>query len=715
MRQIFSLFFIILFFINVTAQSIIKGKVIDEEKNPVCFINVFLKGNTSIGTITNTDGLFELQVDNIVLSDTIIFYGMGYITKNIPVNQIKTNNFLEIILVKKTNTLSEVIISAPSITKEFSIKEMDRITIYMLPISSGDPLKAICFLPYSTNTTENANPELRGSSSDFSRVIVNNIPVYNPVRNTQLSGMGNFSLLNTEIIDNQIIYAGNPPLKYGNSIAGLVEVQTAKKLQNPNQLRLALSLANLGFLYSNEIKKKSFFQVYGNHQFSSAYLAINKKNSNYITDFTSSDFGLNFHSQFSEKFSANIFSYVLYEKYNADNTMFNYYGNSAANAKRNFNIVNIEYIGKKFSLSLNNGTNFSQNDFLFGNIVVQQRENQVYTSIDSKIYLLRYLTFQAGIAHDYTNIKFSNTFPSYYYSVFPFDSTYSFRNSTHNHNFETYLYSKLSIRKFVLGVGLRKNIPIEKQDNYLSYQASLRYTINSNHSLLLSGGKYNGYSIPDYLDENFTHINSMQLALDYMFNAKRFNINVSVYAKKEKAPFFFPDLEDLVLSEIKIYGVEFSCEYSLNKFIFSASYVWLYSRINRGKGWFKGDNDLNYLVRGNISYLNNKWINASISFVFRPGLYYTPIDKSLYIDEINNYKPIYGVFNSRRYGNYSSIDLTLNKAIPFKEAHIVLFLTISNLLNTSNQAKCIYNLDYSLTRYWLYQKMLFYFGAMISL
>ena len=707
---------LILFSVNLTGQDKIRGKVIDGEKNPVFAVNIYSKENSSVGTITDVDGIFELRLDNITSSDTIIFSCIGYFARNIPVNQISADNFLEIILFENTNILDEItILGQSSVTKEFSIKELDRITIYMLPVSSGDPLKAISFLPYSTNTSENANPELRGSSSDFSRVIVNNVPVYNPVKNVQLNGMGNFSLLNTEIVDNQLVYAGNPPLKYGNSIAGLVEIQTTKKLQEPDQLKLALSLANMGFLYSTEINRKSFFQIYGNHQFSSAYLPVNKKNADFIKDFSTFDMGLNYHNQLSTKFSANVYSYVIAEKFNADNTMYNYYGNLAAKAKRNFNIVNIEYQHKNLLLSVNNGTNFSLNDFAFGNLAIHQKDNQVYSSFDSKITFLRYLSFQSGIAHDYSKTKFSNAVPYYPFLVFPSDSTFSFINDIHNHNLEAYAYSKLLMGNFTLGLGLRKNIPIEKQDNYLSYQANFRYNINSHHSILLSGGKYNGYYIPDYLIENFNPVQSMQLALDYMYNTNQYNINVSLYTKKEKTPFFYQEAEGEVLSEIKISGVECSFDYSLGKFNFAASYVWLDSRMNKGDGWFKGYNDMDYLVRGNISYLNLKWLNVSLSCTFRPGLYYTPIVNAIYDYEANNYKPEYGSLYSRQYGNYSSIDLTLNKIIQYKEANMVLFCTVSNLLNTSNQAKSMYNYDYSSNGYWLYQKRLLYFGVMISL
>jgi hypothetical protein len=269
--------------------------------------------------------------------------------------------------------------------------------------------------------------------------------------------MGNFSLLNTEMIDTQIVYAGNPPLKYGNSIAGLVEVQTVRELKNPNRLKLALSLANMGFMYSDDIMKKSFFQLYGNHQFSSAYLSVNNENSRRIKDFATSDIGINFHAELTDNITANVYSYAIKEKFNADNTMYNYYGNLQSESQRNFNIVNIDYTRRNWAFSLNNGTNFSKSGFVFGNYNIEQKKKQVYTSLEAKKHIGS-LTFQAGASHDYSEDNYSNTLPYYNYAVYPRDSTYGFTNKIRNHNLETYLYGKYGLGSIIIGAGMRKKI-----------------------------------------------------------------------------------------------------------------------------------------------------------------------------------------------------------------------------------------------------------------
>jgi hypothetical protein len=352
---------------------------------------------------------------------------------------------------------------------------------------------------------------------------------------------------------------------------------------------------------------------------------------------------------------------------------------------------------------------------VFGNFNLQKKEKQLFTSVDSRINISRHVSLQAGIASDYSKVEYVNTFPQIPFFVFPTDSTYSFENIIENHNLEAYIYGKAIMGNFILGVGTRKNLPVNNQRNYWSYQANLKYNFNHKNSLLLSGGKYNGYSIPDYFILDFYHVNSTQVAVDYMFKSHRFNTNISLYTKKENVPLFHQEFNERGLTEIKYSGIELSFDYSVAQFYFSVSYILLNAKIKRDEEWFKNYNDMNYFVRGTISYYNLKLFNASLNFAFRPGLHYTPIVETVYYAPADNYIPVFGKLNSKQYENYASVDFTLNKVISYKSTSMVLFCTVTNLLNISNQASVIYNFDYSVQGSWFYQKRLFFFGVMMTL
>ena len=263
-RKLFWVFFLLSSY--CFSQPILSGVVKNKKGGAVFAANVYLKSSPQKGTTTDFDGTFSLQVKD--LNDTLVVSFIGLETKEIPLVSINFNKPLIVILAENQHALAEVIITAQDpISEQFSVVTLKKLDIYFNPVSQGDPLKAITTLPASTTTDETANPSLRGSSANRSRVVLNGVPVYNPVRASQLNNQGFFSLFNPEIIDKMYVYASNPPLTYGNTSAGLVEIQTNKEL-TANQLQLSASLASTGVFLSQQLKKEvSFIQVYGNYQF----------------------------------------------------------------------------------------------------------------------------------------------------------------------------------------------------------------------------------------------------------------------------------------------------------------------------------------------------------------------------------------------------------------------------------------------------------------
>lgn len=701
--------------VSIGAQNIkISGRIIDSQEKPIFAANVYIKNNLEKGTTSDLDGNFVLDINHNNMKDTLIVSFIGFEKKEIALDKLAISKQVNIQLKEEQTVLSEIVVRInPSLSKEFSIQSVSKLEIYSTPTSSGDALKMITTLPASTNTSESANPELRGSSSDMSRVVLNDVPIYNPVRNSQISGMGNFSLLNTELINELNIYASNPPLIYGNSTAGLVEIETTKELAN-NQTQLAVSLANIGLLHSLRLNKKSFIQLYGNYQFSKPYIFINKKNIANLDNFTSKDFGVNLHVKANKKLSLNLYSYFIDENYSAQENMYAYYGDMLAGKKRNFNILNIKYKTDKTVFSYSNGTNFSVTEYTFGNINSKQTDRQLYNSIDAKHFINESVYIQAGISSDYTKIDFSSQFPYFYYAVSPNDSSYKFDNKINNHNIEAFLYGRWKVsRKITFGGGIRKNIPDSKrQRSFLSFQSSLRYTINKNHSMLLSGGKYCGYSVPLFYIQEFTPIISKQFSLEYRYNTAWLQLGSSLYFKDEIYSHYYSDIGKIQKTNKHIKGLEFFGEKTIDKLRFCLSYTYLHSMINRDGKWHKATNKMDYLLKFSTTYSNLKYGTIGLSFMTRPGHYYTPIVGALKNNEVDAYEPVSGKYNTEQYSGYSSLDFSYNKLFKHKNNHIVCFINIRNILNKNNTKSVVYNSDYSLVNsYQYYQKRLFYCGV----
>ncbi|MEM8886420.1 MAG: carboxypeptidase-like regulatory domain-containing protein, partial [Bacteroidota bacterium] len=202
----------------LAAQSILSGRIWDDDKQPVFGANVYLQKDRGKGAITDLEGKFSLEIED--MDDSLIVSYIGYAELRISLSAINFEEMLELRLKKNSYSLETVqIMARDPITDQFSTVMIKKMDIYLNPVAQGDPLKAITALPASTTIDETANPSLRGSSADRSRVVMNGVPIYNPVRSSQLNNQGFFSIFNPEIMDRQYIYASNPPLTYGNTSA----------------------------------------------------------------------------------------------------------------------------------------------------------------------------------------------------------------------------------------------------------------------------------------------------------------------------------------------------------------------------------------------------------------------------------------------------------------------------------------------------------------
>lgn len=218
MNKLFISLFAIFAEVKIANAQEISGIVVDERNLPIFAANVYFESNPNNGTISDLNGYFSIPYtyDN----DTLIITFIGYQKKRILAIELEKGSKNIITLNTDPVLLDAVIARSTPISEQFSTEKLSSLDIYMNPVSQADPLKAIINMTASTNSDESANPSLRGSSYDRSRVIYNGVPIYQPVRASSLNNIGFFSIFNPEMIDVQTVYPSNPPLITGNASGG---------------------------------------------------------------------------------------------------------------------------------------------------------------------------------------------------------------------------------------------------------------------------------------------------------------------------------------------------------------------------------------------------------------------------------------------------------------------------------------------------------------
>lgn len=645
-----------------------------------------------------------LQYKNKTLS-LVAFSVFSYAFSQEKIDSTKSKKIEEVILVGK-NPISE----------KFSVVKVEKLDIYFNPMSNADALKAITILPSSTSVDESANPTLRGGSADRTRVFINGAPVLNPVRNPQTNGLGNFSILNTEIIDKQYVYASNPPLTYSNSSAGIVEIETNKTLNFQN-IQISAALTNLGLMINKSLGKKTFIQAYGNYQFSDALLSLNKKSLPNLIDFNTHDFGINLRSNISDNFSINSFNYFIDESYRGINKMYNYSDISEGGQKRFFTINNADYIKGRSKFRISTLFDTSTKEYTFGVRNSETKNHQIFVSLSHKYRLSKNLTLQYGYDFFNTNYSYNEVKPVYYFALQE-NAPYYNSNVKNNLNYsEIYGYADYKVSKKIgISAAIRKNIfPQNQIKSFLSSQFSSYYHLNSKNRFILGLGEYYSYSTPNYYSHSIGLLKSKQIALDYYYDSKKINITGALYYKKDFGDFNSEYYDAYNL--IETFGSEISVNYNINKhFVLGLSNTFMDQHAFYGDEKFNTNNNLKYFIKAQFTYNNPKYFTASISFTKRPGNFITTVNSATYLPDSGTYQPTFNELNSYSLNNYTKLDFTINKVFKVgKSNSLVTFISINNIFNNLNQANIYYNNDYSNIGFNYFQQRIFYFGLQYRL
>lgn len=692
----------------------LNGQISDKKHTPIFAANIFLKQYMKVVTASDLNGQFQLKIPEEALHDTIAISFVGYHTRYLPIEEFDFQKTAQIILIENNLLLDAAIIeNNPHISEEFSIEKLNKLDIYLSPVSSGDPLNAIGLLAASTNMSENANPEFRGSHSNASQVILNGIPIANPVRNTQINGMGNFSLFNTELIEDMTVYAGNPPLTYGNSIAGIAEISTCKKLDE-NQTQVAASMTNVGLLRSQKLGEKGFLQIYSNYQFSQPYLYLNNL-SDFLQSFRTNDVGMNFHAEWKH-FSVNTYSYFIDEEFTGSEFSLGKKVESIAERKRSFHVVNLRYQANKWIMEWNMGNNYSDGRFDYGKTEAHVIERQYLGNLHMKYFLNDDIFLQAGIAGDDLLLDYDRKKPRYYYAVGDSVEITHIDSAIHNSIPEAFLYARMRLgNHFIVGLGARKNLSNKTLPSYFSWQANVRYNFLEHHSLLLAGGNYHGYYYPIIQYPRFSLQASKQLSLEYCYTNGHTILKAAAYKKQEQGVSYFAYMESVENTQTDISGIEFSAQHEWDHLKISAAYTYLDSKIKRSDSLYHSINSVPYFLKGVVSYTNDHHFTIACSATMRPGLYYTPITGGEFDPNVQSFRPLFGEYNSLRYQDYRRFDLSLNKVIFNRGNMLVLFATLTNIFNKNNESGFLYSYDYSeIYGSYYMQSYSIYFGAQVT-
>jgi len=695
--------FLALVGIELKAQSI-TGNVVDAQSmEPLIGANLYSKSDWKTGTSTGLEGEFTLRLRQV--PDTLIVSFIGYSEKEVIINQDDSPLYIE--LKPSEINMAEVVIKGEKlIAEEFTYKKVNRMDIYTNPSAKADPLLAVNSLPSSTTLDESANISFRGSSPAETGIFMNNVPIYDAVRFSQLNGIGTFSIFNTSIVDEMLVFPGNPPLEYGNTTSGLIAIQTTEAIPEHSTNMATLSLASFGLQTSRPINEKTGINIFSNYQPSAIIRGLNYEAMKDIKKFQANDLGVNIIHKGTKNTVFKIFNYSLYEKYTYHFVAPTFDGSFYQQKMRNFTVTNWRKSFKQHQFTVNSNLSFSQANFSYAETDIDINNNDFFLSTNYQYSADKY-DIKTGLTYDFRNQQFDGTFYRFDYAIGEGFPTENNKTNQDLHRPEAYLYGKYYVGNWIFGAGLRKNLPVDKQQHYLSSQLNTKFTINERSSVTAALGQYNKYSLSQNESADATLIKSDQLSIDYTYSSQPLSLSISTFRKETQHQ----------NASTTVNGLEFFVKSTLLKNITGqASFTFIDGETTHNESSYPSTYDLDYFVRGNLKYQFNSYWSITGNFLLRDGRYYHPLETAVYDAGMEVYRPSF-VPNSQqeRQPDYQIIDISISRLIPIKEnLNMIAFASVSNITNHKNIRDYTYNFDYSKRKENLFTQRSIYFGAVIN-
>jgi len=203
-------------------KEVLEGRVVDDRGRPVPAVNVILGSDRTIGTVSDVNGYFKLDLEkgsyDLILSH--VQYGTHEF-KDVPTGAS------EFVVTLKQNIRRLEDVTVEGNEKSDAIDPAAKIaakSVQNLPSAFGDFSKVLLTLPgVSGNNELSSAYNVRGGNFDENLIYVNDIPVYRPF----LANAGRqegLSFVNPDLVNDIRFYAGGWEAAYGDKLSSVLNI-----------------------------------------------------------------------------------------------------------------------------------------------------------------------------------------------------------------------------------------------------------------------------------------------------------------------------------------------------------------------------------------------------------------------------------------------------------------------------------------------------------
>ncbi|MGE0078819.1 MAG: carboxypeptidase-like regulatory domain-containing protein [Bacteroidales bacterium] len=497
----------ILFTVNLNAQIIVKGKVVDKNGNPLVGANIIVKG-TYNGTVTDSIGNYNLKVN--AQNPTLTATYMGYINQEIQVNT-SSQTEINFKLKESANQIEGVVISAGTFetadrNRSVTLQPLDIVTT---PSATGDIYGALTSLPGTATVGEDGRLFVRGGDGYESKTFIDGLLSKKPY-SSNVPDLPSRCRFSPFLFSGTTFSTGGYSAEYGQALSSAL-ILNSNAL--PRKTQTDISLMSIGGGISQTLKgEKSSISLGVEYMNLQPYYQLSSKRFDMNKYPESVGLTLVARQKFGEDGILKVFSSYSGTQFGLqypDLTVPGSMSNISIENKNNY--TNLSYndkLGKEWYIKSGIAFTIDKNNLNLQSYIVDETNRNLQAKITLKKSFNENASLLFGAEETY------NYFNQNYNEV----ST-SFSNNSKFDDFETAIYAEADYRpisKVALRAGIRGERSSLLNDNNLGARLSAAVKITNSSQLSLAYGNF--YQTPEDDLLRFTHNLSFEQANHYIAN-----------------------------------------------------------------------------------------------------------------------------------------------------------------------------------------------------
>lgn len=654
--------------LSMLGQTTISGKIVDKNKSPIPFVNVYLEGSYD-GTITDENGVFDFKTQKENTQVLKISF-LGFEPKSFEKNVSELHG-LQITLKENINSLNAVVISAGTFnagekSKTTTLKPLDVVTTAG---ALADPIAAFQTMPGTSTIAEDGRLFVRGGRAEETQIFIDGIRVFTPYITTvnNIPTRGRYSPF---LFKGMRFSTGGYSAEYGQALSGVLLLDTQDE---PEGERTDISIMSLGVgLGNTQVWDKSSLTINTSYINLAPYTKLVPDRNDWKKPYTSFA---------GESIYRRHFKKGLWKVYAAfDTANFDVIQTNINNPKgvRFKTLAQNGYLNTSYKQKLNKrwstfyGLSYTeaQTNTSIDSDKVKNTQKAIHVKAKAYYKLGRFLDLNFGAESFFQNI----------------DESYEDEKDLFNYGFKNHIsaiYGENQIqwsRNFITKTGFRLSYNSLTEKLYFDRRLSLAHKLGSKGQVSLAVGNFHQNPSGNVLkfNQSVAPEQSKQYILNYQLNKDGKIFRAEVYHKKYNDLIKYntnqPQFDSHFNNQGKGYARGLDLFWRDNRGIKNLDYWISYSFLDTQRNFRNYTSSLqpNFVNKHNASVVTKYWIDKWKSQI---GLTYRFASGRTYTD-----KNGVGLLNSKTKA-FNSLNFNWAYLISPQK---ILFFSATNLLGTKN-------------------------------